>query len=63
MNQCGAPVWGDERVLGGETGDDISKKVLEVEDGDGYVIFGTSWIFTKSRITLIKTNREGLLYD
>ena len=64
MDQSGAPVWDDERVLGGETGDDISKKVLEVEDGDGYILFGTSEIFSAiSRITLIKTNRDGLLYE
>ena len=62
-DQAGIPTWEDPRVMGGESGDDISVKVLEVEDGGGYVLFGTSWIKNaKARPTLIKTNKYGLLY-
>jgi len=34
-----------------------------MEVDDGYILFGTTGIFTKFRVTLIKTNREGQLYN
>jgi len=62
MNDSGNPDWKDPVILGGEETNEFGAMVYELENG-AIMVFGTSEIFGKPRMTIIKTNSSGMLYN